>query len=264
VSERPSDSDQASEEFWRDFLTRGDAAERRVRGLLKRIPANPRCVLCAAPFAGVGAPLMRMIGKRPSDKNPTMCMTCFDFMAKHRGGAEIEVSLLFADVRGSTTLAESMSATEFRGLLDRFYALAMSAVVEYDGSIEKFVGDEVIATYFPLLSGHRHSERAIATATALLHATGHADASGPWLPLGAGVYTGPAWVGAVGDGPRVELTVLGDTVNTAARLASAAGVGEILVGTAAAELAGLDPALEKRSLELKGKAAATDVVIVRV
>jgi len=185
-------------------------------------------------------------------------------MAKHRGGAEIEVSLLFADVRGSTTLAEGMSATEFRGLLDRFYALATSAVVEHDGSIEKFVGDEVVATYFPLLSGFRHSERAIATATSLLRATGHADAAGPWLPLGAGVYTGPAWVGAVGDGPRVELTVLGDTVNTAARLASAAGVGEILVGTVAAELAGLDPALERRTLELKGKTAATDVVIVRV
>jgi adenylate cyclase len=78
------------------------------------------------------------------------------------------------------------------------------------------------------------------------------------------VYTGPAWVGAVGDGPRVELTVLGDTVNTAARLASAAGAGEIFVGTAAAELAGLKPSLERRSLDLKGKAAATDVVIVRV
>jgi len=204
------------------------------------------------------------MGKRPSDKNPTMCTSCFDFMAKHRGGAEIEVSLLFADVRGSTTLAEGMSATEFRGLLDRFYALATSAVVEHDGSIEKFVGDEVVATYFPLLSGFRHSERAIATATALLRATGHADAAGPWLPLGAGVYTGPAWVGAVGDGPRVELTVLGDTVNTAARLASAAGAGEIFVGTAAAELAGLKPSLERRSLDLKGKAAATDVVIVRV
>jgi len=264
VSERPPDPEHASEEFWRDFLTRGDAAERRVRNVFKRIPANPRCVLCAAPFAGVGAPIMRMMGKRPSDKNPTMCTSCFDFMAKHRGGAEIEVSLLFADVRGSTTLAEGMSATEFRGLLDRFYALATSAVVEHDGSIEKFVGDEVVATYFPLLSGFRHSERAIATATAILRATGHAEAAGPWLPLGAGVYTGPAWVGAVGDGPRVELTVLGDTVNTAARLASAAGVGEILVGTAAAELAGLDPALEGRSLELKGKAAATEVVVIRV
>ena len=264
MSERPSDPDHATEEFWREFLTRGDAAERKVRGVLKRLPANPRCKLCAAPFAGVGAPLMRMIGKRPSDKNPSMCTSCFDFMAKHRGGAEIECSFLFADVRGSTTMAEGMSATEFRGLLDRFYALATSTVVEHDGSVEKFVGDEVVAMFFPLLSGVRHCERAIDTAKALLHATGHADAAGPWLPLGAGVHTGIAWVGAVGEGPRVELTALGDTVNTTARLASAAGVGEVLVSAAAAAATGLDPALERRSLELKGKAKATDVVVLRV
>ena len=262
--ERPPDPDQATEEFWRDFLTRGDAAERRVRGVLKRLPANPRCMLCAAPFAGVGAPIMRMIGKRPSDKNPTMCTTCFDFMAKHRGGAEIECSFLFADVRGSTSMAERMTATEFRKLLDRFYAIATAAVVEHDGSIEKFVGDEVVATYFPLLSGHRHAERAVETAKTLLGRTGHRDSGGPWLPLGAGVHTGPAWVGAVGDGPRVELTVLGDTVNTTARLAAAAGAGEILVSAAAATASDLDAGLERRSLELKGKAAATDVVVVRV
>jgi len=264
VAERPRDPDLASEEFWRDFLTRGDAAERRVRGVLKRLPANPRCKLCAAPFAGVGAPLMRMIGKRPSDKNPTMCTTCFDFMARNRGGAEIDCSFMFADVRGSTSMAERMSATEFRGLLDRFYAAATSAVVDHDGSIEKFVGDEVIATYFPLLSGDRHAERAVETARALLRATGHEDVGGPWLPLGAGVHTGPAWVGAVGDGARIELTALGDTVNTTARLAAAAGVGEVLVSSAAAAASDLDNGLERRSLELKGKAAATEVVVVRV
>jgi adenylate cyclase len=262
--DRPPDPDLATEEFWRDFLTRGDAAERRVRGVLKRLPANPRCMLCAAPFAGVGAPIMRMIGKRPSDKNPTMCTTCFDFMAKHRGGAEIECSFLFADVRGSTSMAERMTATEFRGLLDRFYSIATTAVVEHDGSIEKFVGDEVVATYFPLLSGNRHTERAVETAMALLARTGHGEVGGPWLPLGAGVHTGPAWVGAVGDGPRVELTVLGDTVNITARLAAAAGIGEILVSAAAATASDLDAGLERRSLELKGKAAATDVVVVRV
>lgn len=264
MSDEPPDPEPGTEEFWRDFLTHGDPRERKVRGVLKRIPANPRCKLCAAPFAGAGAPIMRMMGKRPSDRNPTMCTACFDFMAKHRGGAEIDASFLFADVRGSTSMAERMSTSEFRGLLDRFYAIATEAVLDHDGSIEKFVGDEVMASYFPLLTGDRHAASAVETATALMRATGHADPDGPWLPLGAGVHFGPAWVGAVGDGPRVELTALGDTVNTTARLAAAAGVGEILVGTAAATSAGLDPALERRTLELKGKAAATEVVVVRV
>ncbi|MBA2373699.1 MAG: adenylate/guanylate cyclase domain-containing protein [Chloroflexi bacterium] len=252
------------EGFWRDFLTRGNPMERKVRGIFRRIPHGPRCQMCAAPFAGIGAPFMRMIGRRASDKNPTMCNSCFEFMVQHHGGAEIECSFLFADVRGSTSIAEGMSATSFRGLLDRFHSTASEVVFEHDGSVDKFVGDELVAIFFPLLSGERHAARAIEAAQALLAATGHAAAAGPWLPLGAGVHTGPAWVGAVGDGAHVELTALGDTVNTTARLASVARAGEILVTTAAAEGAGLDPALEHRSLTLKGKDLPTDVVVLRV
>ena len=182
--ERHPDPDHATEEFWRDFLTRGDGMERKVRGVLRRLPHEPRCMLCAAPFAGPAAPVMRAIGKRPSDKNPTMCTSCFDFMAKHHGGAEIDCSFLFADVRGSTTMAERMSAAEFRSLLDRFYALATTLVIDHDGSIDKFVGDELVAMYFPLLSGGRHAERAVATARALLRATGHTDAERPLVAAG--------------------------------------------------------------------------------
>src|SRR5688572_3490761 len=91
-----------SEEFWRDLLTNGDVRERRLRRILKRIPHGPRCQMCAAPFEGIGAPMMRMIGKRPSERNPKLCTACFEFMASHHGGAEIEASFLFADVRGST------------------------------------------------------------------------------------------------------------------------------------------------------------------
>jgi adenylate cyclase len=258
------DPERGDDAFWRDFLTRGDATERKVRRVFKLIPRGPRCKLCAAPFGGVGAPLMRMIGKRPSDKNPDMCNSCFAFMAQHHGGAEIECSFLFADIRGSTTIAEGMSATLFRGLLDRFYATASAVVFEHDGSVDKFVGDELVALFFPLLSGARHAARSVEAAQALLVATGHKDPAGPWVPLGAGVHSGPAWVGAVGDEMHTELTALGDTVNTTARLASVARVGEILVTTAAAEAAGLDRALEHRVLDLKGKEFSTEVVVLRV
>ena len=260
----PTAPERHDEEFWREFLTRGDAMEGRVRRVFKRIPDGPRCKLCAAPFAGVGAPLMRMIGKRPSAKNPTMCSSCFDFMIRHHGGAEIECSFLFADVRGSTTIAEGMTATSFRTLLDRFYGVASSVVFEHDGSVDKFVGDELIAIFFPLLSGARHSARAIEGGQALLRATGHDSPAGPWLPLGAGVHTGLAWVGAVGDATHTELTALGDTVNTTARLAAAATTGEIVVSVDAARAAGLDPGLPQRLLDLKGKQSATPVVSLRV
>ena len=262
--ERPPDPDGHDEAFWREFLTHGDPTERRVRGLLKRIPAGPRCSLCAAPFQGVTAPLMRMLGKRPSDRNPSWCTTCFTFMAEHHGGAEIECSFLFADIRGSTTIAEGMSATAFRALLDRFYGVASTVVFAHDGSVDKFVGDELVAAFFPLLAGPRHTAAAIAAGEALLRATGHADPDGPWVPLGAGVHTGLAWVGAVGDAQHTELSALGDTVNTTARLAAAAAAGEILVSVEAARIAGRDVDRAPRALDLKGKTLPTEVVSIRV
>jgi adenylate cyclase len=157
-----------------------------------------------------------------------------------------------------------MSAAEFHALLDRFYATASNAVFEHDGGVDKFVGDEVVAMYFPLMAGPRHAAKAVKTAEALLRATGHQDPDGPWVPVGAGVHTGLAWVGAVGDEAHTELTALGDAVNTTARLASAATAGEVLVSVAAATAAGLDPALEPYALELKGKDAPTRVVSLRV
>lgn len=207
---------------------------------------------------------MRAIGKRPSAKHPRMCTSCFSFMEAHHGGAEIDCSFLFADIRGSTSLAEGMTPADFRSLLDRFYSTASAVVFDHDGSVDKFVGDELVAMFFPLLSGERHVERAVETAQALLHATGHRDPAGPWVPLGAGVHTGRAWMGAIGDDSHTELTAVGDTVNTTARLAAAAGTGEILVSADAAEAAGLDPTLERRSLELKGKRAPTEVVSLRI
>src|SRR6186997_1270223 len=133
------------EGFWRDFLTNGDANERKARRILKLLPHGPRCKLCAAPFAGAAAPVMRMIGKRPAHQNPSMCSSCFDFIVAHHGGAEIDCSILFADIRGSTAMAERMSPADFRGLLDRFYAAASQVVFDHDGAIDKFVGDEVMA-----------------------------------------------------------------------------------------------------------------------
>ncbi len=259
----PSEGPTYSEEFWREVLTKGDPTERRLRRFFSRIPHGPRCRMCAAPFEGVGAPVMRLLGRRPSGYNPTMCTSCFEFTTSHRGGAEIEASFLFADIRGSTTIAEGMSPAEFRGLLDRFYSTASNVVFAHDGNIDKFVGDELVALFLPNLTGDRHAELAVQAARALFAETGHGASEGPWVPLGAGVHTGLAWVGAVGDGPHVELTALGDSINTTARLAAAAGPGEILVTTAAAGAAGLDGEFERRSLELKGKEHPTEVVVLR-
>ncbi len=266
--QRPSTTEgppEKDEEFWRNFLLKGGdtwmAAGRRV---FKRIPANPRCRMCAAPFRGPGAPLMHMIGKRPSPTNPNWCTSCFNVMSKHHGGAEVPGAMLFADIRGSTSMAERMSPGEFNALLNRYFAAATQSIFNHDGFVDKFVGDELVALFFTLLAGEDYVAQAVAAGEELLHATGHADPDGPWVPVGVGVHCGPVWFGVVGEGTHTEMTAVGDSVNVAARLAAAAGPGELVVSADAAAASELDPDLPRRSLELRGKSLGTDVVSVRV
>jgi adenylate cyclase len=186
-------------------------------------------------------------------------------LRNNHGGAEIECSLLFADVRGSTPMAEQMQPKEFTRLMGRFYDTATAVLVNHDAYIDKFVGDEIIGIFVPAMAGQAHAQRAIGAARGLLEQTGHAEAGGPWLPVGVGVNTGIAYVGAVGEGHDTELTAMGDVVNTTARLASSAAAGEVLVTLAAAASAGLSAtALERRSLLLKGKSVPTDVLVLNV
>ncbi len=261
----PGGRPSQDEDFWRSFLEQGGDTWKGIgRRVFKRIPADPRCRMCAAPFRGPGAPLMRLIGKRPSAGNPYWCSSCFDFMSKHHGGAEVELAFLFADIRGSTALAERMSPGDFHGLLERYFAAATRVVFERDGMVDKFVGDEIVAVFFPLLTGERFVARCVSAATDLLRATGHTDPGGPWVPVGVGVHAGRAWFGVVGEGTHVELTAVGDAVNVAARLAAAAQAGEVLVSVDAAAASDLDPDLERRTLDLRGKSLGTDVVSVRI
>ena len=248
---------------WEKYLESPDSMQRVGRRVFSRIPANPRCQMCASPFHGPGRHVMRLIGKKQSSINPNLCNTCEKYMLKYRPGAEIDLVMLFADIRGSTALAETMTPTEFKATLARFYLVATDAVYANGGIVDKFVGDELVAA-FPRFLGENMSSRAVKAAEDLLRATGHADPGGPWVPVGAGVNSGRVWFGAIGEGAHVEVTYLGDGVNVAARLASAAKQGEILVTSAAAEAAGLDPSLERRSLELKGRQEPTEVVSLRI
>ena len=175
--------------------------------------------------------------------------------------------MLFADVRGSTSLAEQMSALDFSRLMNRFYTVASNVLIKTDALVDRLIGDEVIGLYIPGFAGQDHPRRAIEAAQELLELTGHRDAKGPWLPVGVGVHTGPAFVGVVGgneDNPS-DFTALGDNVNVTSRLASQAGPGEILISAAAYEAAGLELGeLEQRELELKGKSGKTDVRVLDV
>ena len=153
-----------------------------------------------------------------------------------------------------------MSPTEFRRILDRFYDAAAKVLHEHEAILDKFVGDEAVAIFIPALSGDQHAARAVAAGRALLRATGYGTPGGPWVPIGIGVHTGIAFVGAVGEGASASVTALGDIVNVAARLASAAGPGELLVTAEAARAAQVE-AGERRELELRGKSERVPVVV---
>lgn len=245
------------ERIWRDFLTTGKVKQEQTqRPLFKLMPGFPRCLICFAPFHGLGSVVARSLyHKQPSQLNPRLCNFCEQFAIEYSGGAEVELSLLFADVRGSTTLAEAMSPTEFRRLIDRFYNTATRIMVQSDALIDKIVGDQAAAMFVPGLAGPEHARRAIHAGQEILRATGHGQPEGPWVPLGVGIHTGVAFVGAVGsDSGTTDITVLGDVANTAARLSSSAGVGEMLISHAAFQAAALDLGdLATRQLELKGK-----------
>jgi adenylate cyclase len=230
----------------------------------RHVPSSPRCKLCAAPFRGLGGAVFRRYGFGPWDKNPNICGRCFKgfsvqakscptFEDGKVGGAEVELSMLFADVRGSSELARLMPTREFTNLMQRFYSVSRQVLIDEDAIIEKFIGDEVAALFLPFMTGSEHARRAVDAARELLRATGHGSPDGPWVPLGVGVHTGKAFVGMVSSGGVSDFTALGDPVNLAAHVASQAAAGEILVTDAAAEAADLhDPSREHRHLSLKG------------
>lgn len=251
-----------SDPQWRGVLEGTEPGFVQGRRFFRMIPSSPRCKLCAAPFAGVGAPVMRLLDRGPWGKNPNICGFCFKQLERHHGGAEIDLTLLFGDIRGSTAIAESMEPGSFHLLMARFYHEMTKVLVEHDAVVDKFVGDEVVALFIPALTGTRHAGRAVEAAREMLRVTGHGDPAGPWAPLGIGIHTGQAYVGTIGD-TVTDFTALGDTVNVTARLASAAAGGEILVSAGASSLAGLEPDLETRHLTLRGRQQPLDVHVLR-
>ena len=139
--------------------------------------------------------------------------------------------------------------------LDHFYRLASEAIVDHDGLVDKVVGDEIVALFFGGISGPKHAAAAIEAAIDVAERAAEADAtpSGP-IPVGTAVHTGEAFVGGTGPGDTIEdFTALGDVVNTTARLASAAGAGEVIVTVAAAEAADSN-SFERRTVEIRGRA----------
>jgi adenylate cyclase len=257
-----ADNEAKRTEQWRSLLTGEDDSLRKIRRWWKLVPSSPRCKVCAAPFHGPGRLATSIIMHGQSRINPLLCNLCFRSLAKMPGGAEIEISVLFADVRGSTGIAESTSSAEFRRLLQRFYGVAAGAIDRNGGVIDKFLGDGVMALFVPVIAGTNHAERSILAAREILQEIESSDLPRHGVRIGIGLQSGNAFVGVLGAQDKLDFSALGDTVNVAARLGSVAGPGELLVSRETWTRAGhsLD-GIQRRDIEIAGRAAPLEVVV---
>jgi adenylate cyclase len=260
-------SDVSSQEDFRRILTGEHPGLVKNRVRFKRVPSEPRCKLCWAPFGAPGGAVLRHFGFGRFPGNPAICQNCISqFRKMGMTGAEIPITLLFVDIRGSTALGERLTPTEFYDYLVRFYRLGSKAILDHDGLVDKLVGDEIIGLFFGGVSGQQHARAGLAAAVELMSLAARPDATRQGaIQVGGALHTGNAYVGPTGPADVVDdFTALGDAVNSAARLASAAAAGELLVSVAAADAAGdVPPDAEHRTLEVRGREATIDVVVLR-
>jgi class 3 adenylate cyclase len=214
------------------------------------------------PLRGVGSLPFRAVGIRPSRMNPNTCTICemmFERVMKARQ-IEIDATVLFADLRGYTSLSRSQSSLAISALLDAFYDECAEAIWQGDGIVAKTMGDAVMAVFnFPIRRAD-HAAEAVRTARAIQEGwtrrrVSLAQAFGaqsPAIGVGVGVDSGKVNFGEFGRAHH-DLTAIGMVVNVAARAQAAALSGEILVTEAvrqraSAELGQSSP----REYRLKG------------
>jgi adenylate cyclase len=257
-----------NEKLWRSLLTGENPKLRQGRRLFAWFPTpdtqTARCKMCLSPFEGFTAPIVRSVfGRRRWGRCPYYCDVCENVLLNNPGGVELDTALLFADMRGSTSLAAKMTPSDFSRLMQRFYSAATRVLTKHNGYVDKLIGDEVMALFIPAMSGADIARDAVLAARQIISATGH-DSGEPWLPIGVGVHSGSAFVGSVGSASGIyEMTALGDTVNMAARFASAAAKGEIVMSEATYTASGVDWPTERKSLQLKGYDAPINACVFR-
>lgn len=239
---------------WEALLVKGHEPLRIAQRIFRRLPGDPRCKLCYNPFGGVSGKVVGVLGHKPSRKNPNVCQFCFDHLPA--GGIEIDIGVVFADVRASTTLGERSNATAFAKHLNEFYAAATKVLLHNEGIVDKLIGDEVMGLFIEGVAGPDYRRKAAIAALEL--ASGATE-----LPLGVAVNAGIAFVGNVGSGSVLDFTALGDAVNIGARLQAHASPGEVVLA------APLYPLIEEQHpggrfdrLTIRGREQPVDVVVL--
>jgi adenylate cyclase len=237
-------------------------AQRAGRRAFAIAPGSTRCKLCNAPFTGISATAFRVCGYGQSRKNPQLCARCVE--SAPEGGAVVPLAVLFADVRGYTSLTERLGSMGATALVNRFYEVASKAFLPLEGLLGQIAGDEVMVLFVPGLAGRSYREKAVQAGASLLGAVGYGTSTSNWIEVGVGIASGEEFVGNVGGGGFKDFTAIGDVTNTAARLTSTAHPGEIVLDSAThATVVDDYPAAERELLSLKGKGDVVEAFRVR-
>lgn len=150
------------------------------------------------------------------------------------GGSRRELTVLFVDIRGFTSLSEQAEPEEIVGILNEYLDLTASCIFKYEGTLDKFIGDATMAIYNAPLLLEDHAMKAVQTAWAMKEGSVQLEQKlverfGFGVKFGIGIHTGPAVFGNIGSKTRMDYTAIGDTVNTTARLESNAKPGQIII-----------------------------------
>ncbi len=155
------------------------------------------------------------------------------------GGERSIITTLFADIRGFTHFSEQLSPEELVKILNAYLAVSADAVLQEEGTIDKFLGDAVMAWFNAPIPQEDHALRAVRAALAIREAIKELHQKLPAVfhwNFGAGIHTGDAVLGLIGTEKRLDYTAIGDSVNTAKRIQENAGPGQILISQPAYDL----------------------------
>jgi adenylate cyclase len=176
-------------------------------------------------------------------------------------GEEVEVTMLFLDIRGFTTLAERLSAPEVVATLNRLFELIVPIIHAHSGHVDKYIGDGLLAVFGAPRRQPNHADEALAAALEMARAVD--DDFGDQLSVGIGLNSGPVVVGSLGGAGRLEFSVIGDAVNVAARVESATrqtGDAVLIAGRTRELLTSTETAfVERPGLTLKGKTQPVEI-----
>jgi len=186
-------------------------------------------------------------------------------LAVEKGGQSRQASVFFSDIRGFTPMSEKRSARQIVDMLNEYFELMVEVIFKYEGTLDKFVGDEIMALFGAPVSHPDDAFRSVKVAVEQMRVLERwnqdriADNQDP-VRIGIGINTGEVVAGYLGSSKALEYTVIGDVVNTASRLCSAAEAGQILISASTYELVGQHFDCERMpAVQLKGKAQTMQI-----